>query len=108
MVSPKEESSQNTSTAQFSLNCARSVLVWLLHPVIDLRQYLRKAVVQAAELKPQASLLSLLIWVCLTFSHLSCQHGNLTECENKVKSFGERGTEKHAAVETVLVRYQWG
>lgn len=76
--------------------------------MIDLRRYLRKAVVQAAELKPQASLLSLLIWVCLTFSHLSCQHGNLTECKNKVKSFGERGTEKHAAVETVLVRYQWG
>ena len=66
MVSPKEESSQNTSTAQFSLNCARSVLVWLLHPMIDLRQYLRKAVVQAAELKPQASLLSL--HSCVLFS----------------------------------------
>lgn len=84
------------------------MLVWLLHPMFDLRRYLRKAAVQAAELKPQASLLSLLIWVCLTFFQLSCQHENLTECENKVKSSGERGTEKHAAVETALVWYQWG
>ena len=53
--------------------------------------YLRKAAVETAELKPQASLLTPLSWVHLTFSHLPCQHETpQRECENEVESVAGR------------------
>lgn len=47
--------------------------------MLDLRQYLREAAAWADPLKPKASLLTPLIRVQLTFSHLSCPHKNTTE-----------------------------